>query len=242
MKIDLHAHLEMCENSEKVISNAKSVLIVAAGVDLNSNKKVLEFSENFENVKCSFGLYPIEALELSGKELQKELDFIEKNKNKIIAIGEVGIDLKESDNLEKQRNNFLKIIELAKKIDKPLIVHSRKSEKEILEILEQEKDKRVVMHCFSGNFKLVKRIVENGWSFSIPTCVKRSEHFQKIILEVPIENLFCETDSPFLHPDGEKNNEPKNVIESYKMISKIKKLSLKEVEKKIEENFERLFF
>jgi len=241
MFIDIHAHLEMCKDSEKAIKNAKDILIISAGVDEKSNKKALEFSKKFSNVKCSFGLYPIEALKLSEKELEKELKFIEENKGSILGIGEVGIDLKESPEFEKQKENLIKIIKLAKKLDKPLIIHSRKAEKEVVEILEKEKCKRVVMHCFSGNFKLVKRIIENNWFLSIPTCVKRSEHFQKVILEAPIENLFCETDSPYMHPDGERDNEPKNVIESYNKIAEIKKLSLKEVEEKIEENFEELF-
>lgn len=241
MLIDIHAHLEMCEDSEGVIKRAKDVLIVGAGVDMKTNKMVLEFAKKFSNVRASFGLYPIEGLGLSEKEFQKELDFIEENKDKIIAIGEVGIDLKESEDLETQKKNFVKIIYLAKKLDKPLIVHSRKAEKEVIEILENEKCKKVVMHCFSGKFSLVKRVVENGWSLTIPTCVVRSEQFQKIAKEIPIENLFCETDSPYLHPFGERNNEPKNVIESYKKIAELKNLSLKEVEKKIEENFERLF-
>jgi len=97
------------------------------------------------------------------------------------------------------------------------------------------------MHCFSGNMNLVKRIIKNNWRLSIPANVKYSEHFQKIIEITPIENLFCETDSPFLHPDKKFPNEPANVIESYKKISEIKNLSLAEVEKKIEENYKRLF-
>jgi TatD DNase family protein len=241
MILDLHAHLEMCENPEKAIKNAKDILIVGAGVDFKTNKKVLDYAEKFSNVRACLGMYPIDVLKLSDKEIEGELKFIEDNKDKIVGIGEVGIDLKESEDFEKQKNNFLKIISLSKKLNKPLIVHSRKAEKEVVDILEKEKCKKVVMHCFSGNFKLVKRILDNGWYLTIPTCVKRSEHFQKVVEMAPIENLFCETDSPFLHPDGERNNEPKNVIESYKKIAEIKQLTLKDVEKKIEGNFKRLF-
>ena len=89
--------------------------------------------------------------------------------------------------------------------------------------------------------KLVKRVIENGWSFSIPANVKNSDHFQKVVEVVPIGQLFCETDTPFLHPDKKFPNEPKNVIESYKKIAEIKKISLEEVEKKIEGNFRRVF-
>ena len=98
------------------------------------------------------------------------------------------------------------------------------------------------MHCFSGNFNLVKRITENNWYLSIPSNVTFSEHFQKIVNEIGIENLLCETDSPFLHPiKGKRDNEPENVVFSYKKIAELKGIKLKEVEKKVEENFERLF-
>lgn len=97
------------------------------------------------------------------------------------------------------------------------------------------------MHCFSGNRNLVKRIIENKWFLSIPTSVKHSEHFQNLIKITPIEYLLCETDSPFLHPDKLENNEPANVIESYKKISEIKELDLGKVENKIQENYFRLF-
>src|SRR3990167_9969538 len=97
------------------------------------------------------------------------------------------------------------------------------------------------MHCFSGNMNLVSRIINNNWSLSIPANVKHSEHFQKIVKETPIKQLFCETDSPYLHPDKKFPNEPSNVIESYKKISEIKNLSLAEVEKIIEGNYKKFF-
>ncbi len=97
------------------------------------------------------------------------------------------------------------------------------------------------MHCFSGNMKLVKRIIENNWSLSIPANIKNSNHFQKIVEITPIQNLFCETDSPFLHPDKIRNNEPKNVLESYKKIAEIKGLNLEEVQNKIYNNYKKLF-
>ena len=86
------------------------------------------------------------------------------------------------------------------------------------------------------------REVDNKWFLTIPTNVTFSEHFQKVIQVVPIGQLFCETDSPYLHPiKGEKNNEPGNVIESYKKIAEIKKITLIETEKKLEENYKKLF-
>jgi TatD family hydrolase len=128
------------------------------------------------------------------------------------------------------------------KLDKPIIVHSRKAEKECIDILEKNKAKKVIMHCFNGNFNLIKRIIENKWIITIPTNVKHSQHFQKIIQDCPIDQLLCETDSPYLHPDKEYPNQPANVIESYKKIAEIKKIKLSDVESQLESNFNKLFY
>ena len=162
------------------------------------------------------------------------------DKDKIFAIGEVGIDLKEPKELEKQTQIFEKVIKLAMKIDKPLIVHSRKAEEECIQTLERLKARKVIMHCFSGNMNLVKQIVGNGWFLSIPANVKYSEHFQNIAKLVSLDNLFCETDSPYLHPEKKENNEPVNVIESYMKISEINDISLEEVKEKIWNNYLRI--
>jgi TatD DNase family protein len=97
------------------------------------------------------------------------------------------------------------------------------------------------MHCFSGNMKLIQRIIKNGWFLSIPTAVKHATHFQEVIKLAPLNQLLCETDAPYLHPDKERDNESKNIIVSYEKIAEIKKLPLKEVEKQIEDNYRRLF-
>ena len=97
------------------------------------------------------------------------------------------------------------------------------------------------MHCFSGKSRLIAQVAGNGWSFSIPANIKFSEHFQKLVKKVDIPQLLCETDTPFLHPDKKRDNEPANVIESYKKIAEIKGISLQECEKTIEENYKRLF-
>jgi len=243
MFIDVHCHLDLCKDWEKIVERAKKadVIMITQGTRLGSNKKAVEFSEKYKNVKAALGLYPVEASEMDNNKFEKEIEFIKKNSDKIVAIGEVGLDLKELNSLEKQHERFKRFIELAIELNKPIIVHSRKAEKEAIEILEKEKARKVIMHCFNGNMKLVERIVKNGWYLSIPTNVVHSEHFQNVIKIVDIEKLLCETDSPFLHPFKERNNEPANVIESYKKIAEIKGISLKEAEKKIEENYKRLF-
>ncbi len=244
--IDIHSHIVFYseEKIEKVIQNAKNSnvkIILDNGLDKKTNRKIISLSEKHPEIKPVLGLYPSDTTKLNEQQINEEIEFIKNNKGKIIAIGEVGLDLKKDQNLDKQILVFEKFIKLSQELDIPLIVHSRKAEEKTIDILEKNSAKKVIMHCFCGKFKLVKRIIDNDWFLSIPSNVTYSEQFQKIVKEIPLENIFCETDSPFLHPRREKNNEPVNVIECYKKIAEIKKLSLNEVEKKIEENYKRIF-
>jgi TatD DNase family protein len=243
--IDVHCHLDRCKgNVEDIIRRAKAAgvgIIVNNGVGKEANRETLELSQDFNEVKAALGIYPLDALRLTDKEIDDEIDFISKNKERVVAIGEVGLDLKENKELEKQIKNLSKFINLAKELDIPIIVHSRKAERACIELLEKSGAKKIIMHCFSGDFKLVERIKNNKWYFSIPAIVKFSEHFQKMAKEIPIEQIFCETDSPYLHPDKKMNNEPAFVVECYKKIAEIKGIGLKECESKIEDNYKKLF-
>lgn len=251
MLIDVHCHLDkLIEEgitAEKAIKNAhdKEVKkIVVNGTDHEQNIKILDLAKKHEEVKPALGLYPLDALKLSDKEINEEIEFIEKNKKLIVAIGEVGLDLKEEElhkTIDKQKNNLKKFVELAIKLKKPVIIHSRKAELQTIELLESLNAKKVIMHCFSGRMSLVDRIVQNGWFLSIPANIYYSQQFQDVVRRVPINNLLCETDSPYLHPLKEWPNEPANVSYSYQKISEIKGLTLKDVEKQIEDNFNKLF-
>jgi TatD DNase family protein len=247
MFIDSHCHIDFYSDLEieKIIERARKAnvkVIINNGIDIKSNRKALELTKKYPEVKVALGIYPMNALKLKDEEINSEIEFIRRNKEKIIAIGEVGLDLKWTKDLGGQEMIFERFIDLAMELDKPIIVHSRDAEKQAIEILKKKKAKKVVMHCFSGNMNLVKKIIENGWSISIPTSVKYNELFWEIVKEIPIENLFCETDSPYLSPKkGEMNNEPKNIIAGYEKIAELKKITLKLFEQKIEENYKRLF-
>lgn len=251
MFIDVHCHLGFLEKEglsiEKAVKNAVKnnvKIIVVNGVNTENNLEIMKLSERFDEIKFSAGMYPVDALKLSDGQINDGIKLIKKNKDKIIAIGEIGLDLKDKnteENWEKQKRVFSKFVNLAILLDKPVIVHSRKAELQTIELLEKLGAKKVVMHCFSGKMKLVDRIAGNGWFLSIPANVKYSQQFQEVVKRIEIENLLCETDSPYLHPDKKWPNEPANVIESYKKIAEIKKISLKEAERKIEENFRNVF-
>lgn len=245
MFIDVHCHLNLLQDISQILERAHKAdvhVMVTQGTNKDSNRIALDLAEDFTDVKAALGLYPIDALAMKEKEIESEIAFIRKNKNKIVAIGEVGLDLKEDvEQFSKQQRVFQLFIELAKELDVPIIVHSRKAELQCIVQLEQARIKKVIMHCFCGKLSLVKRIIDNGWSLSIPSSVKNSEHFQHVVKMTPIGQLFCETDSPYLHPAREFPNEPANVRVSYEIIAKIKNMKLKDVEKMVEKNYKNLF-
>ncbi len=245
---DIHCHLDLCKNIPEIIEKCRQedIRIVTCGVDSKTNVEALDLAEKYPKVvKVCLGIYPLDALKMSDAEIDDEIIFIRENKDKIFGIGEVGLDLhsvKDLKSFERQKEILGKFVELARELGKPIFVHSRDAEKETIEFLQDFDYRKIVMHCFSGNMKLVEMIIENGWSLSIPATVKYNEHFQKVVQLAPIENLLCETDSPFLHPDklqGMKNT-PANVLESYRKIAEIKGMSLDEVAEKIEENYQKL--
>lgn len=242
MIIDVHAHIDFL-SEEKLIEteeNSKIKYVITNSVNLESCKKNLEISKKFSKIKLAAGLYPEDDLDI--KKYDEFEDFVLKNKKNVIAIGEIGIDKTEKLDFELQKEIFIKQLELAKKLKVPVIIHTRKAEKEALDILEEYKNQlKIVLHCFSGNFKLVKRGIEIGCFFSIPANVVRSEHFQKMVREIPKEKILTETDSPYLSPFPEEKNEPAFISESIKKISEIWDISEEKVEKQIEKNFKELF-
>lgn len=261
--LDVHCHLDFKQfekDIDNVIRKARSTglfLIITSGINPKTNRKILEISKRFNIVKPSFGIYPTDAIAKElGKDLpeellheveifnlDKELDWIKKNKDKCIAIGEVGLDYKVLPpiTVPLQKKAFQKIINLAKEINKPLIIHSRKAEEDAIKILEENNFHRVIMHCFSGKKSLIKKCVENRYFLSVPPVITRLEHFQTLVNLVPLNQLLTETDAPFLSPIKGQRNEPSNVKYSIKEIAKIKNINEKEVSKQIFNNAKRLF-
>lgn len=258
MLVDVHAHLDhplIEKKIDEVISNAKKAgikSIITNGINHSTNIKSLELSKKYDLVKCAMGFYPPDALrkeigeniypiEHEEANIDDEIMFIEKHKNEIIAIGEVGLDYQNGHEKEKQKDAFLKIIALAKKLDKPLIVHSRKAEEDVISMLEEHKSKKVVLHCFCGKKSLIKRASKNGWSFSIPPNIVRAENFQMLVKDVPISQILTETDAPYLSPFKDKTNEPAFIVETIKKIAELKEMTTEEIERNIFMNYQRLF-
>ena len=247
MLVDVHAHLQhnLFKNDiDEVIKRAKEanvVSIVNSGTSLEENKLCLQLSKKYDILKPSFGMYPLDAIKLNEDDLQKEFDYIIKNKENIIAIGEIGLDYSTNEMINKQKEIFYKILELSERLKKPIIVHSRKAEKEVLEILETTKIKKAIMHCFTANMNLVNKASDLGFYFSIPPIITRLKHFQTLVEKISLKQILTESDSPFLSPIKEKRNEPFYVGETIKVISQIKKLDRIEIENIIYMNYQNFF-
>jgi len=253
--VDAHAHLDdkQFDDLDEVILRAIEAgvkAIIQNGLGKESNRRTLEIAKKYDIVKAALGIYPIDGIaKVLGKkynaqlfDVDEELEFIFKNRKKIVAIGEVGLDNHHVPGfLEEQKKVFEKIVELAEKINKPISVHSRDAEIETIEFLESSSLKKIHMHCFGGNMKLVKRCADNGWYFSIPTNVIFSQHFQEVVNRVGINQLLTETDAPYLGPVKGERNEPANVKFTVGKIAELKGIMYEECENNIFLNYRRLF-
>jgi TatD DNase family protein len=131
-------------------------------------------------------------------------------------------------------DNYKEAVILAKKLKKPLIIHSRDATEDAIKILEQEDAKNILMHLF-GSRHLLKRVIDNGWSISVGPIVQRSKDHKKLTRDMPIEKIMLETDSPWFGPEG-KRNDPTGVIGVVNRIAEIKKLTVEEVDRITTEN------
>ena len=258
---DVHCHLEherFKEDLDEVVNRArknKVKLIISSGVNPSTNRRALALAKKYPDiVKASFGIYPVDAVankvdiaeefirHVEKFDIDKELKWIEENSHKCIAIGEVGLDYKiVKGHNDLQKENFRKCISLANKLNKTLIIHSRNAEGDTMDLLEEMKAKKVVMHCFQGKKSLIKKGLDLGFYFSIPAVITRLEHFKMMVELIPIENLLTETDAPYLAREVGGRSESTDVINTIKIISQIKGLSEGEVAKRIWKNTRDVF-
>jgi len=244
MYVDVHCHLDderFEKDIDEVIKRAeknKVVAVINNGASPERNRKTLDLVKKYKIVKKALGFYPGHVHEFTDEEIDKELKWIEKQKP--IALGEIGLDFTYEDQ-ERQEKFFRKFIALGKKLDIPLIIHTRKAERRVIEILVEEKAKKVVLHCFSGKLKLIKQVENMDVYFSIPPIIVFADQFKRLVEKVPLTRLLTETDAPWMAPEKGERNEPSNVIVTVKEIAKIKKLEEDEVMKAIYSNYQKLF-
>ncbi|MDI6798601.1 MAG: TatD family hydrolase [Candidatus Aenigmarchaeota archaeon] len=245
--IDVHAHLESDDYSsdrEEVIEKCKKELkaVITSCTHPKDFDLTMQLVDKYENfVFATVSIHPEYIKEINEKEVNEFFDMVKKNKDKIVGVGETGLDfiIEESEWREKQKELFISFISLAKDLDKPLIIHARRAFEEAIEILEDHKVKNVLMHFFSAK-ELLERVKNNGWYISVNTALLRSKKIKKIARDIPLENLLTETDSPWLDPQGGRNT-PLNVRLVIEKIAEVKKISFEEVDKVTTDNAIQFF-
>jgi len=245
--IDSHCHLDFPKfnpDREETILRARKAGVVGminSGISLKGNRISLELARRNDDIHAALGLSPDIGREGSNKDVDAILAQIEANVENAVGIGEAGLDFqdcKTNEERERQTASFKKVIELAKDLDKPLVVHARMAEAEVLRLVRDVDT--VIYHCYSGSVETMREIVDAGHYISLATLVCFSEHHQTLAAEVPPENLLLETDSPFLSP-RKGRNEPAFIVDSIPVVAKLKEMEPAEIAKFATENARRIF-
>ena len=235
--METHTHLDLINrNVQEVVKDAaekKVTKMVTVGIDLESSKIALEFASRFEGIYAAIGYHPNESklMDVLGWE---ELEKLAHNK-KVVAIGETGLDYyRRRSTIRQQMESFKKHLNLACKLDLPLIVHDREAHRDIMKILKEgSQGLKVVVHCFSGDMDMAQKCIEEGYCIGIGGVVtfNNAKTLQLIVKEIPLKKILLETDSPFLapHPFRGKPNEPKYIPLIAEKIAEIKGISLEKV-------------
>ncbi|MFX1483466.1 MAG: TatD family hydrolase [Promethearchaeota archaeon] len=243
--IDTHCHLEneaFDSDRESVINEALDlgISIITSAIDKHLWDKCCEIAKAHSNVFASVGLDPTQF-----SECNLAIDWIRSNKEKIISIGETGLDHYQiRDHLEREHQEacFRRLIELAKGFELPIQVHSRSAGRRALEVLYSCDASSVHMHAFDGKSSLARHASrELGYYFSIPTSVVRSPQKRKLVKAVDIELLLLETDSPVLGPNRSERNVPSNLPVGLREVASILRRDEEELREIILENTKRLY-
>ncbi len=260
--VDVHTHLthsDFAIDFESVVTHATQSglgAIVVNGLGPQSNRQILALSAQYPIIQAALGIYPVEAaneilpqnfhLECERFSVQNEIQFIEAlaMSKKIRAIGECGLDAHHlgPETFAQQEKVLEALIDIAKRADLPIILHSRKREERVLEMLAAHGCTRVNMHCYSGKLKSALQAAEKwSWCFSIPANVNRSQSFQQLCSKLPPECILTETDAPYLSPTPGTRNEPANVVQTVQTLARLRTWDEDQARDQVWSNYLRLF-
>lgn len=229
--IDTHCHLfkEDYDNLEELLNEMKdkNIKAIVNGCDLKSNIEALDLSKN-ENIYAAIGFHPENIDDFK----EEYLDFIVNNIDKIVAIGEIGLDYHwVSDNKEAQIKLFEEQLKIAEKYNKPVIVHSRDAIEDTYNMLKKYNVKGTI-HAFSGSLEMANKFIKLGFKLGIGGVITfKNCRLKDVIKEIDLSNIVLETDSPYMSPEpvrGKKNS-PLNLQYIVKFISEVKEISIEKV-------------
>lgn len=245
---DSHAHYndEQFENENIIEQLYKEGItkIVIPGYSLQSSKKALEIAKKYSFVYATCGISPNDIKNIA------EIEEIEKlaNEEKVIAIGEIGLDYYwNKENKKEQKEIFIKQIEVANKKKLPIVIHCRDAHTDLIEILKEKMDcnKKGVFHCVALNLELIKNALNLGYyiSFAGPITYKNSKNADEAIKLVPLDKILIETDSPYLAPEPKRGtrNDSRNLVYIAEKISQVKQIKIEEFVKITYENTKKIF-
>ena len=251
MLVDSHCHLDFPELSgriDQVLDSMKSARVGAAlciGVSLEGLPGVLSLAETHENLYASVGVHP-EHHDCAEPDVETLLQFA--HHERVLGIGETGLDYYwHKDKPEWQRERFRIHIRAAKSCRKPLIIHTRDSAEDTLRIMREEGAEAVggVMHCFTETQAVADEALSMGFhiSFSGIVTFKNARQLKEVAINIPLERLLVETDSPYLAPVPYRGkvNEPAYVRHVAEEIARLRGLDISAVEQATTANFCRLF-
>ena len=244
--IDTHFHLDLTCDIETILMDAEKNNVkkfIISGCDKKSIRDGLEIINRYENVYMTVGYHPDEADDITDEDLEY-LEKIVNNNHKIIGIGEIGLDYYHNEtNIDRQKEFFEKQIQIAKKFNLPIVVHTREATEDTYEILKKY-DIKGVLHCYSGSLEMAKLYMEKGFLFGIGGVLTfKNSKLKDVVKEIPMQHLILETDSPYLAPEPKRGsvNEPKNVKIIANALAKIKEIPIEDVTEITTSNVQRLF-
>lgn len=252
MLIDSHAHIHFKDfqgEISQILDRARDAGvtgIVNIGTDLSSSREVVSLGQQYPQIFSVVGVHPHDVAKMADDDLSS-LEELARGE-KVVGIGEVGLDYYyEHSPKETQQRRLRDLIRVAKKIQKPLVIHCRDAFDDCFRILDDEDGWSVggVFHCYSGDLPTAERIVQKGFyvSFSGIVTFKKANVLQEVARKISAEKFLVETDCPFLTPEPHrgKRNEPAYVRLVAQKIAELRETSVEEIAKATAQNTARLF-
>jgi TatD DNase family protein len=251
--VDAHIHLsdeEYADKVEEIVSDAKNsnvVALVSNSMNLETSVKSLKLAERYNGmVYAALGIHPWNVNTLTEEELRQTSEFIlRQRRNKaLVAIGEVGLDYKYEKVWDKQLMVFDEMLHLAERLNLPVIIHSRGTTAQIVEMLPSYNLKKVLLHWFSNPISVLPKAIEIGCYISEGPPTAYSNGIREVVKKVPLTNLLTETDGPvryFKSPFNGKMTTPSFIPTVVGAIAEIKNVSVEEAADQIIKNFENFF-